>query len=119
MKNTEPRVLMYNGFAQKTSSARHCNFEGDDCWSVRTHPKIEGISAGSGYTTGGQELIISGHGLNGTNVNVLVDGVDCEVKEALRGSIRCVTGKKSSISSVGYQPGQPGLKRVKNNTDST
>lgn len=110
---------MYNGFAQKTTSARHCNFKGDDCWSVRTHPKIEGISAGSGYTTGGQELIISGHGLNGTNVNVLVDGVDCEVKEALRGSIRCVTGKKSSISSVGYQPGQPGLKRVKNNTDST
>ena len=52
-------------------------------------------------------------------MNVLVDGVDCEVKEALSGSIRCVTGKKDSASLVGYQPGQPGLKRVKNNADSS
>jgi hypothetical protein len=104
---------MQNGYAANTGSTSHCNFDGDDCWTVRTHPKIESVSAPSGYTTGGQEFTISGHGLNGTDVSVLVDGVACEVTEALSGAIQCVTGAKDTVSALGYQPGQPGLKREK------
>ena len=65
------------GNAFLRDSSKHCNFAGDDCWYVRTHPKIESVSAVSGYTTGGQELTISGWGLKGTSlddVEVLVDG---------------------------------------------
>ena len=104
---------MHNGYAANTGSTSHCNFNGDDCWTVRTHPKIERVSSSSGYTTGGQEFTISGHGLNGTNVSVLVDGVACKVTEALNGAIQCLTGAKDEVSALGYQPGQPGLKREK------
>jgi hypothetical protein len=43
----------------------HCNFAGDECWRVRIHPRIDAISASSGYTTGGQIILIKGHGLGG------------------------------------------------------
>ena len=56
---------------------------------------IESVSAASGYTTGGQELTITGWGLKGAtldDVEVLVDGVACDVKSSSLGSITCVTG---------------------------
>jgi hypothetical protein len=106
-------VLLYNGYALNTPTSTHCNFAGDDCWSVRTHPKIEGVSASSGFTTGGQEFTISGHGLRGTDVSVLIDGIACDVTESINGQITCVTGVKTETSTLGYQPGQPGLKREK------
>jgi hypothetical protein len=88
-----------------------CNFAGDDCWKVRVHPKIDSISHNTGYTTGGQLLKIQGYGLNGTDVSVLVDGVECDVKETSLNSISCVTRATESDSFSGYQLGQPGLSR--------
>ena len=49
----------------RQGSAYHCNFAGDDCWYVRVLPRINGVSASFGSTAGGQELIITGFGLNG------------------------------------------------------
>jgi hypothetical protein len=112
-------VLLYNGYALNTKTTEHCNFAGDDCWSIRTHPKIEGVSASSGFTTGGQNFTISGHGLNGTDISVLVDGVACEVSYNDTDEITCITGEKSEVSALGYQPGQPGLKREKTDEDGT
>jgi hypothetical protein len=37
-------------------SAKHCNFAGTDCWTVRIHPRIDNISNHSGYVDGGQTL---------------------------------------------------------------
>jgi hypothetical protein len=108
---------MYNGYAINAPTSSHCNFAGDDCWSVRTHPKIEGVSASSGFTSGGQDFIISGHGLNGTDVVVYIDDVECEVTEAVSGMITCVTGEKDDTSLFGYQPGQAGLTREKTDED--
>jgi hypothetical protein len=70
------------GNAFNRESSKHCNFEGTECWHVKTHPKIDSISADAGYTTGGQTLTIKGWGLKGTtlaNVDVKVDGVSCKV----------------------------------------
>jgi IPT/TIG domain len=61
------------------SSAKHCNFAGDDCWTVRVHPRVDGVSAASGYLDGGQVLKINGFGLSGQNISVKVDGVECLV----------------------------------------
>jgi len=117
--NSEPKLLMQNGYAMNTPTTQHCNFAGDDCWTVRTHPKIESVSASSGFTTGGQLFTVSGHGLNGTDISVLIDGVACEVTQNASGSINCVTGASTSASALGYQPGQPGLKREKTDADGT
>lgn len=48
-----PEVRFRVGNAHLRESAKHCNFAGDECWYVRTHPKIEDVSATTGYTTGG------------------------------------------------------------------
>jgi hypothetical protein len=90
-------------------TAKHCNFEGTDCWNVRVHPVIDKINASSGSVLGGQELKIKGYGLNG-DAEVLVDGVSCDVRSSTEDEIICSTGeKKSGPSQNGYQPGSPGL----------
>ena len=94
-------------------SAKHCNFAGDDCWYVKTHPKIDTISAVDGYKTGGQTMTIAGWGLKGTtldDVSVTIDGVLCKVTSSTQEEITCVTGEADTISNDGVsQPGSPGL----------
>lgn len=51
--NHVPEVRFRVGNAFLRESAKHCNFAGDDCWYVKTHPKIDSISAVDGYKTGG------------------------------------------------------------------
>jgi len=114
------RFKVGNAFVR--DSAKHCNFAGDDCWVVRTHPKIDSISQVDGYVTGGQSLKITGWGLKGTSlddVSVLVDGVPCKVTSSLLEEITCVTGPTFSVSLDGVsQPGSPGLtQRVFDNLD--
>jgi len=118
-QNTEPKVLFWGGYAINMPSSMHCSFEGEDCWRVKTHAKIENIDHNSGLTTGSQTLTINGFGLNGTDVSVLVDGVPCEVQEAVSEKIMCVTGVKDEISATGFQPGNFGLNLIKKADAST
>ena len=89
---------------------------------MRTHPKIDSVSAASGYITGGQELEISGWGLKGNSledIEVMVDGVSCAVKSSTLEKITCVTGEAIKISNDGVsQPGSPGLTQELMNGDS-
>ena len=64
---------------KEKNSVQTCNFEGTDCYDVRIMPSITDISATGGYTTGGQELIITGTSLNGTAIAAEVDGSPCTV----------------------------------------
>ena len=48
-----PEVRFRVGNAYLRDSAYHCNFAGDDCWYIKTHPKIDTISVTDGYITGG------------------------------------------------------------------
>lgn len=96
------------GDAYLRQSATHCSFDGLECWNVRVHPVIESINAATGYTTGGQELQITGWGLSG-EAEVTVDGVSCQVTATTDTGITCRTSA-SVASTDGYQPGQPGLR---------
>ena len=111
--NQIPEVRFRVGNAYVRESAKHCNFAGDDCWNVRTHPKIDSISKADGYVTGGQAMTINGWGLKGDTLNdvsVTVDGVPCSVTTSTSDKITCVTGHAFSTSLDGVsQPGSPGL----------
>lgn len=111
--NSIPEVRFRVGNAYLRDSSKHCNFAGDDCWYVKTHPKIDSISAASGFITGGQELTIAGWGLKGASlddVEVLVDGVACVVTSSTLEEIKCLTGEADVVSNDGVsQPGSPGL----------
>ena len=100
------------GNAFLRDSSRHCNWAGDDCWHVKTHPKIESISVASGYQTGGQTLTVNGWGLKAeknSDAEVTVDGVACKVTETSAESLTCITGKTENVSFEGSQPGSPGV----------
>jgi hypothetical protein len=117
MNTTNPKLLFTNGLAQIVRSATHCNYAGDECWVVRVHPRIKTVSHNTGYSTGGQVVRIDGVQLNGTNIEVKVDGIDCVVETAEQDYITCVTGESSSESAIGYQPGQPGLTTIMTDED--
>ena len=100
-----------SGYAFNRWTALHCNYDGSDCWNVRIHPKIESISANTGYQNGYQTLTISGQGLNGTAISVTADGTDCSVQTASTTEIVCLTGANfaPTVASSDERPGQPGL----------
>ena len=81
-------------------------------------PAISGISASGGYTSGEQELTITGTSLNGTNIAIEVDGSPCTVKSSGIQEIKCVTSQKSVGSSGSTFVGQHGL-RHKNYQDAS
>ena len=105
------RFRVGNAFVR--DSATHCNFAGDDCWIVRTHPKIDAISAPDGYVTGGQLIEIEGWGLKGQSIDdveVTIDGVPCVVQTHSMQLITCISGEAEGISlAETAQPGSPGL----------
>jgi hypothetical protein len=82
---------------------------GTDCFTMRVHPRIDSISATSGYLSGGQVLTITGWGLEGTkaegetlpsDVTVNVAGQACVVTATTSTTITCNTGKASAVSKV-------------------
>lgn len=117
MNSTDPAVLFYNGLALLMRQATHCNFNNSECWTVRVHPRIKTVSHNTGYTTGGQHLRLTGVSFNGTNVEIWVDGVNCTIVEHDLDYMVCVTGGASTNSSVGYQPGQPGMTKIMSDED--
>jgi hypothetical protein len=58
--DVKPRAQFRVGDVMPLSTSKHCNFDGDDCWSVRVHPMIDSLESSEGYTTGGQDLKILG-----------------------------------------------------------
>ena len=122
--NQIPEVRFRVGNAYLRESAKHCNFAGDDCWYVKTHPKIDTVSATDGYITGGQTITIDGWGLKGAtgmvDIDINVDGVPCAVTSHSLEQITCVTGAAEDVSLDGVsQPGSPGLtQQVLNDVDN-
>lgn len=110
-KNSTPRARFITGDSYIRDSAIHCNFAGDDCWTIRTHAVVESVSANSGNVVGGQQLTIKGWGFE-NNASVTVAGVPCEVTKASMEELVCVTGQAAmaSVDNVD-QPGQPGITR--------
>ena len=99
--DSKPDIRFRVGDSVLRDSAKHCTFAGDDCWYVRTHPTIKSISEHSGYTTGGQELKITGSLIKGEtfdDVEVLIDGTPCYVTENNQDEIHCTT--KYSVTGV-------------------
>jgi len=108
-KDIVPTLLFKKGLTVPIDSAKKCDFAGTDCWTMRVHPRIDTISASSGYINGGQELTITGWDLEGTkaegstlptDVTVSVAGTACTITSTSETAIKCVTGKASAISKT-------------------
>jgi len=119
-----PEVRFRVGNAHIRETAKHCNFAGDSCWNVQTHPTIFSVTKSDGYITGGQEMTINGWGLKPelgdlSKVSIEIDGIPCVVKTAIMDKITCITGAAPAISHDGVsQPGSPGLTQTIHNSDN-
>jgi hypothetical protein len=107
--NHMPKLVFNTGLQTNEHGSTHCNFAGDDCWTIKTHPKIDQINFDQGMRSGGQMLKITGHGLDGSDIQVVTDDVPCEVQSSTNGEIVCLTGHKGAPSIAENQPGSPGL----------
>ena len=101
-QDVTPRALFRVGDSYIRDAAKHCNFEGTECWNVKVHPVIDSVSASEGFATGGQHLEITGYGLDGEDIEVLVDNVPCSVKSTTETGIICETGAAQAPSVAGY-----------------
>jgi len=89
-----------------------CDINGQDCYKARVVPSISSINLSTGYTTGGQELIIEGYSLNGdSKVEVMVGDAPCTVTEINRNRIKCMTSP-TSLPSDSIFVGSNGLYRA-------
>ena len=70
--------------------ATHCTYDMSNCFQARSVPVIFNHSSNIGYTTGGMNLTVEGHGFNG-NVSATLDGVDCAVTRVSDFSFSCTT----------------------------
>ena len=96
-KDSKPTARFITGDSFIRATAQHCNFADDECWNVRTHAKIESISASQGSTLGGQELKIKGWGFE-TGVDITVAGIECKVTESSIEEVTCITGYSPSAT---------------------
>ena len=106
-------MLWETGHSLKVKQTiQHCSYEGTDCYEAKTVPVIYGISSNIGYTSGGQNLTVRGHGLNHENIDVKIDGVDCKVSQYAEESFSCEVQQKDAPSATDVpQIGQHGLRR--------
>lgn len=117
-KDSKVRARFVTGDSRIRKTAQHCNFAGDECWTVRTHAVVDEISASSGSVNGGQHLKIKGWGL-GKDVSVEVAGKPCQVIKSADEELTCVTAPSSEVSVDGQkQPGQPGIQMKMHKTAS-
>ena len=72
-----------------------CDVNNDNCYKLKTVPKIDSVSMNEGYITGGQTLTIKGHGLYSEegDITVEVDGHVCKVKSYTNKEITCETSE--------------------------
>jgi len=92
--------------------ALHCNVANTSCYEARTVPVIFNVSSNTGYTSGGQNLTVYGHGFGQGNITATVDGVNCTVTQHQERSFSCEVAPRSAVSVDNVaQPGSHGLRR--------
>ena len=82
-------------------TSRTCLYEGagDQCYDVKVKPTITEVSSTTGYATGGQFVTFKGTSLDGDNVSVEMDGVECKVLSVSESEVTCRTGEKVAGAS--------------------
>jgi len=92
-------------------TAMVCTYDESDCYYSKVVPVIFSTSEATGYTTGGQEMVIKGYGFKGQTLKVTIDGQPCKISANQTDEIRCIVASKNTPSVTGIFQGQMGLVR--------
>jgi hypothetical protein len=93
--------------------ATHCTYDNKTCYQAMAVPVIFGTSSNIGYTSGGQNLTVSGYGFGKGKITAKVDGQDCVVTQQSDYSFSCKVSSKAepSVTNSTYV-GSNGLRRI-------
>ena len=96
-KNTSISMMWETGKSViQNTEANFCNYDESDCYTARTLPVIFNVSSHQGYSTGGLNITVQGHGfINGT-IDAKVDGIPCKIKERSEKISKAMTGKSKT-----------------------
>ena len=90
----------------------HCSYDNQTCYQARAVPVIHETSSNTGYTSGGQNLTISGFGFDKGDISAKVDGQDCIVTSQSLYSFSCEVSPKAEVSiSDSNYAGSHGMRR--------
>lgn len=115
VRAASPRVVAWfhgagNAYKDELASIT-CNIDATKCYDAMIMPVIEKINHSGGYTSGGQEVIITGKSLNATVADVKIADTACTVTSSTFYEIKCTTGSKVLGVDPALFPGQHGLRR--------
>jgi hypothetical protein len=88
-----------------------CTFDQKNCYETKTIPVIHSISAVSGFTTGRQNLMIKGFGLDNATISIETAGIKCTPTFISKEQVNCTTGSAPSATIASPQAGQQGVSR--------
>jgi len=81
------------------------------CYHAMNVPSISNISSHTGYTSGGQNLTVYGHGFNSPNITVFVAGRQCTVTQYQDSSVSCELQASDAPSALSMnQSGSNGIR---------
>jgi len=90
----------------------HCTYDNQTCYEAKTVPVIHEVSSNTGFTTGGQNLTVTGHGFNSPNIVATLDGVPCVVTSYSNEAFSCEVDEAVSPSVVDVPTvGQHGIRK--------
>jgi hypothetical protein len=100
-KNTSISMMWETGKSViQNTEANFCNYDESDCYTARTLPVIFNVSSHQGYSTGGLNITVQGHGfINGT-IDAKVDGIPCKIKERSEDSFKCLLDTSPTVSNL-------------------
>lgn len=90
----------------------HCSYDNQTCYQARAVPVIHETSSNIGYTSGGQNLTVTGYGFDKGDITAKVDGQDCAITSQSLYSFSCEVTPKQEISvSDSDYAGSHGIRR--------
>lgn len=94
-KDGVPQMLWETGNALFANTMKTCTYDMSECYVAKTIPVIHKVSANDGYTTGGQNVTISGYGFDNATLDIQVAGQNCSPTFVSKEVIHCMTSSSS------------------------
>jgi hypothetical protein len=94
--------------------ATTCSFDGKDCYQSKVVPVIYNVSYHEGWSSGGQNITVFGHGFSSGEVKAYLDDVECVLTSKTDTEFSCeVQSSPREFNGPSDRPGGPGVQRTK------
>jgi hypothetical protein len=69
--------------------ATTCSYDGSDCYQAKVVPVVYTISDHDGWTSGGQNITVHGHGFSSGELKAYLDDIECVITSKTDSQFSC------------------------------